>query len=221
MKLLSLTVPSKDEFDSSVFNIVQSPGYRHLKNGFKDFIGTIRSAVKEWLMKLLNKLLNNMDSAASVSDKLSTIFIIIGILAILAIILIIIVKVNKTLERKRKVNEILGEKIDERTTPSTLRKRALSFYEAGDLRQAIRFDFIALLLLMHEHNVVYLDETKTNEEIYNYLGKNSFSKLEGFKYLVDTFNSTWYGHKESDKEGYKYWSSNINALWNEVTKHES
>lgn len=221
MKLLSLMVPSKNEFDNSVINIVKSPGYSHLKNGFNDFIGNIKSAISQWLMKLLKKLFNNMDSAAAVSDRLSTIFIIVGIIAIIAIIIIIIVKVNKTLERKRKVKEILGEKIDERTTPNSLRQKALSFSEVGDLRQAIRYDFIALLLLMHEHNVVYLDETKTNEEIYKYLRKNNFSILEGFKYLIDCFNSAWYGHKEFNKEDYKYWSSNINVIWNEVTKHES
>lgn len=220
MKLLSLMVPSKKEFDNSVFNIVQGPGYSHLKNGITDFIGTIKNMISKWLTNILKKFFNNIDSVASVSDKLSIIFIIVGIMAILAIILIIIVKVNKTFERKRKVKEILGERIDEKTTPRTLRNKALRFYETGDLRQAIRYDFIALLLLMHEHNLIYLDETKTNEEIYKYLRKNGFTMLEVFNYLTHNFNSTWYGNKEFDNEGYKHWSTNLNLLWNEVSKGE-
>lgn len=220
MKLLSLIVPSKSEFDNSVSKIVQSPGYSNLKNGFEDFIGSIKNAISQWLMKLLKKLFNNIEDASKVSDKLSTIFIIIGILAIIAIITIIVVKVNKTLERERKIREILGERIDEKTTPNSLRQKSQDYIKAEDYRRAVRYDFIALLLLLHEYNVVYLDEAKTNEEIYKYLKKNNFSRLEGFRYLIESFNAAWYGHKEYDKEIYKKWSSYVEAIWNEVTKHE-
>lgn len=220
MKLISLIVPSKKDFDNEVHNIIQSPSYYHLKNGYSDFFNKIKNGITQWIMKLLNKIFNNADIAAANSEKLSLLFIILGILVIVVIIIVIVVKVNKTFERKRKVKEILGEKINENTTPNSLRKKALSFSENGDIRKAIRYDFIALLLLMHDNNVIYLEETKTNDEIYKFLRKNKFYLLDNFKFIIDSFNLTWYGHKEYEEESYKYWSSNINLIWNEVTKHE-
>jgi hypothetical protein len=220
VRLANLIIPSKGEFDAQVHEILQSAEYTHLKNPLKDFLSKAKEGIKEALFKWLKRSFSNIDNAAVVSDRLSTIFMIVGILVIAAIIIIIIVKVNKTFEKKRRVKEILGEKIDNRTTPSSLRQRASGFREAGDLRQAIRYDFIALLLLMHEKSLVYLDETKTNEEIFKYLRKNDFNRADVFKNISDIFNSTWYGHKAADKENYEEWSSNMGLLWNEVIKHE-
>ncbi len=218
---MSLIVPSKNEFDNAVNNILSRAEYTHLKNPLKDFINNIKNNLKETLLKWFKKNLSTMDNAYEVSEKLSTVFMIIGLLAILSIIVIIIVKINKTFEKKRKIKEILGERIDNKTTPNSLKQRAIHFKEAGDLRQAIRYDFIALLLLMHEKNLVYLDETKTNEEIFKYLRKSSFNKAEIFKKIADIFNANWYGHKPFDDEGYEDWSNCIELLWNGVIKHEA
>lgn len=221
MRLLSLVIPSKSQFDDTVHNILNSTEYTHLKNPLKDFMDKAKESLKETLLNWFKKNFSNMDNAAVISDSLSTIFMIIGILVIATIMVVIIVKVNKTFERKRRVKEILGEKIDDRTTPSSLRQKASSFGKAGDLRQAIRYDFIALLLLMHEKNLVYLDETKTNEEIFKYLRKNSFDRVDIFKRISDIFNFTWYGHKIYDEDSYKSWSNSIALLWNEVIKYEA
>lgn len=221
MKLLSIMVPSRDDFNNTVTRIVQGPEYKHLKSGFTDFIDRIKSAVGDWIAKQLKKVFSDAASVGAISNKLSTVFIIIGLLVIIAIIIIIALKINKTMERKRRVKEILGEKIDEKTTPMSLRRKALRFREEGELRQAVRMDFIALLLLMHEKSLLYLDETKTNEEIYNYLKKNSFSNLHGIRYLMDNFNSTWYGNKSCSKELNDNWEDNLNLVWNEVVKYEA
>jgi hypothetical protein len=213
-------IPTKNQFDDTVNGILKRTEYAHFKNPIKDFINKAKESLKEALASWFKKNFSNMDNTAAVSDKLSTIFMIIGILVIVAIIIVIIVKVNKTFERKRRVKEILGEKIDDRTTPSSLKRKALSFRETGDLRQAIRYDFIALLLLMHEKNLVYLDETKTNEEIFKYLRKNSFDRVDVFKRISDIFNSAWYGHRIDDEDSYKSWSNSIALLWDEVIKYE-
>ncbi|WP_250813600.1 DUF4129 domain-containing protein [Clostridium swellfunianum] len=220
MKLLSLMIPSKDKFDDAVHGILNRTEYAHLKNPIKDFIKDIKDNLSNALQKWFKKKLLNMDNPAKVSDTLSTVFMIIGILAIMAIIVIIIVKINKTFERKKRVKEILGEKIDHRTTPATLRQKALSFKNTGDLRQAVRFEFIALLLLMHEKNLVYLDETKTNEEIFKYLRKSNFDRADVFKRISDIFNQTWYGHRLADEESYNQWSEGVELLWKKVIEYE-
>ncbi|MFL0269945.1 hypothetical protein [Candidatus Clostridium radicumherbarum] len=221
MKLISLVMPSKSEFEKGVYNIVQSPSYSHLRNGASDFINNVKEGLTKWLTEFLNKIFINVDKASVYSEELSTVFIIFGILIIAAIIIVIILKINKTSERKRKVKEILGEKINENTTPNSLREKALNYYENGDVRQALRYDFMSLLLLMHNNKIIYLDETKTNEEIYSFLRKNNFNMLKNFKVLIDSFNLSWYGNKEIQVESYRVWNSNINLIWNEVVKHES
>jgi hypothetical protein len=218
---LSLAVPTEKDFDSTVKEILQRAEYKHLKNGFRDVIDKIKETISEWTWRLLEKTFSSLPSPSSISNKVSMVFVIIGILILLAIIVVVVVKLSKTLERRNRVKEILGEKIDERTTPNSLRSKASVFEKEGDYRLAIRFDFIALLLLMHEKNLVYLDETKTNEEIYNYLRKEGFEARSLYKYLGGNFNSSWYGHKLLSKDSYSAWSNSLNSLWNEVINYEA
>jgi hypothetical protein len=216
----SLRIPSEIQFDNTIKDILKGVAYRHLNNPIKDLYEGVKAAIQKWLLNILVKTFSNIPNPESLSKNVSTIFMIIGIIAIVAIVIIIIVKINKTLEKRGRIKEILGERIDDNTTPKSLRLKAETLYKEGNYREAIRFDFIGLLLLMHEKNVVFLDETKTNKEIFEYLSKKSFLHIEVFGYLSNAFNSSWYGHKHSDEESLKAWSNNINVLWNEVISYE-
>ncbi|MGH4119641.1 hypothetical protein [Clostridium sp.] len=220
MNVLSIIIPSSQEFDSTINKILHGFKYLHLKISILDFILRIKDGISKWIVSVLKKLFFNIPSPGAVSDNLSNIFLIIGFLLIFTIVVLIVVKVSKTFERKKRINEILGEKIDDKTTPNSLRILAMSFVAKEDFRQAIRYDFIAILLLMHEKNIVYLDETKTNEEIYKYLKKNNFFMLSVFECLVNDFNSSWYGHRLCNKGTYDLTVQNINLLFNEVLIYE-
>lgn len=211
---------TKDEFDQVIDKILNQSEYAHLKDSIRDFISKIKKAISDWFMKLLENKISSPQNAIKVSNNLSNIFIIIGILIICAIIIIIVVKINGTFENKLKIKEILGEKISEDTTPTTLRDKAFKFNKEGNYRKAVRYDFIAVLLLMHRKNVIYLDETKTNKEIYKYLVKNKFNVSEQFQYLSNHFNHYWYGHKECSKQIYDDWYKNLDIYWNEVMNNE-
>lgn len=220
MRVFSLILPTKVEFENKANSILNRAEYKHLKNGLTDYIDRIKEAISNWIIEMLKKTYFKLSPSSSVPEKLSTIFLIIGILLFMAILIIVIVRITKTFERKAKVREILGEIIDEKTTPNSLRSKGADCLKVQDIRGAIRYDFIALLLLMHESSIIYLDETKTNKEIYNYLKKNSFSKLSELEALINLFNASWYGHKNLSFEDYNRWDANINIMWNEVVNYE-
>lgn len=220
MKILSSINPTKLQFDDSINKILSKPGYKNLKNPLYDFINKVKHYIEDWLLKMFMKLFSNLSGASSISNKLSVVFIIIGILFVTTLIMIVCIKINKKITKSKKIKEILGEKIDEKTTPYSLKSKAASYEKVGDLRQAIRYDFIAVLLLMHENNLLYLDETKTNEENYIFLRKNNFMLLSTFRYLIDTFNFSWYGHKVCTNEIYQIWKNNMASLWNGVISSE-
>lgn len=220
MSLFSITIPTEPIFDETVKEILNRPEYRHLRGGFLDFIQRIKDSINEWIIKILNKAFSGLSNAPAISGRLSTIFMIIGLLIIIAIIIFIIVKINKTFDKKASIREILGEKIDGGVTPKSLRSRGEEFIKKEDYRQGIRYEFIAILLLMHERNILYLDETKTGEEIYDYLRKNKYEMAADFKKLVKIFNASWYGHKPFSKVLYDEWNSTMSLLWNGVMGNE-
>lgn len=207
---------TKIEFDSKVHDILQRPEYAHLRKSIRDWIEGIKEKIKEWLINFLSKAFSDMPSVKSISDNLSTIFIIIGILIIVAIIVFIAVKAGRALEKNNSLREILGEKITEGVTPVSLRQKSSEYAKNGDYRLALRFGYIALLLLMHEHNLVYLEDTKTNEEILQALKKTGFAMLPVVANLAARFNASWYGHKSYPVDVYNEWDSNMKLIWEEV-----
>jgi len=221
MLALSLINPSKSEFENALHKILLQPEYKRLRLGLGDYIQMLKDYIAKGIVNILKMLFSNMGNMTSISGTLSTVFIIIGLLAIVTIIILIVIKFSKTFEKRTRIKEILGEKIEEGTTPNSLRLKAETFAKEEDYRQAIRFDFIALLLLMHDRNILYLDETKTNEEIYNYLKKNDFSQLVLFKALINDFNANWYGHKVWNNGLYKIYKDNVSLIWNEVIYNEN
>lgn len=220
MKLFSLIITSKSEFDNTVHSILQRPEYKNFRNTVMDFIEIIKEKLSSWFLGILKHIFSNLNVSSSASDTLSIVFMIIAVSVAIAVIVIIIVKLYKSHQRRYGISEILGEKIDSKTTPESLMNKSEEFALQHDFRQAVRYDFIALLLLMHVSNLIYLDETKTNEEIFYYLRSKKFNKLYIFRNLIDIFNNTCYGNKLCDEEMYKGWRENINEFWNEVINYE-
>lgn len=213
-------LPTKGEFDNVIKGILNSLEYKHLNNVLREFIDNIKDFLFQWFIKILQKIDIKLANPTEISKKLSVWFMIIGILIIAAIIIIIIVKFNKVLGRNPKVKEILGERITKETTPENLREKAVFFKNEGDLRQSVRYDFIALLLLMHEKNLVYLESNKTNYEIYESIRKSGFTMLDELKSQIEIFNAAWYGNKNLTLEEYEKWLVSLNNLWNGVKNYE-
>lgn len=221
MEFLCIIDTSKTEFNNTIDKIASRPEYKNLANSIMDFVDMIKEKITRFILNILMKTFSNAASALSISKGASTVILIIGLLALLALITFIAVKIGKAFERRRRITEILGEKIDDNTTPFTLKEKAALSLAAGEIREAIRYDFIALLLLMHENNLIYLDETKTNEEIYYFLKRNGFNLLSNFRYCIDTFNLVWYGHKIEGGSVYEKWDGNLSQLWNGVISDET
>ncbi|EYE88944.1 hypothetical protein Q428_05175 [Fervidicella metallireducens AeB] len=213
-------LPTKGEFDNTIKEILSSLEYKHLNNVFREFIDNIKDFLFQWFIKLLNKIDIKLANPMEVSKKLSIWFMIIGILIIAAIIILIAIKFNKVLNRNPKIKEILGERITNETTPESLRDKAVFFKNEGDLRKSVRYDFIALLLLMHEKNLVYLELNKTNSEIFENIKKSGFRNLNVLKNQIEMFNAVWYGNKNLSSEEYEKWTLSLNILWNGVKKYE-
>ena len=215
MNLLFITNPSKTEFNDTVDRILQRPEYASLRRNVTNYIDRF----KEWIQEALSKLLSDLFANVEIGSGISDILVVIALVVFTVLIVYIAVRIGRTFERRKRIKEILGEKIDENTTPASLKLKAADFAKLGDIREAIRYDFIGLLLLMHERNVVYLDETKTNEEIYMYLMRKKFNLLQQMRNCINIFNQVWYGHKSGNSDLYKEWTENAAKLWNEVNIH--
>lgn len=220
MKVLFNFIISKTEFDSKVREILQRSDYVQLANNIKDWVENLKERIIRWIMDLLDNTFENMPSSKGISENLSIIFIIAGILIITGIVVFIAVRMGKVFERNSRVKEILGESIGEGVTTASLRRKASEYADAADFRMAVRYEYIALLLLLHEKNLIYLEDTKTNEEIIKSLLESKFSMLDVLQNMAVMFNASWYGHKAFLNAAYEDWSGKLKLVWEKVSADE-
>lgn len=217
---LTHSLISKMDFDHKISEIQDRPEYTHLNAGIRDFIERIREGIKNWLTDLLRHAFSTMPGAPSIPGQASVVFLVVGILVIAAIVIFIAIKAGKTFERNKKIKEILGERVDGGVTTSSLKARASEYERDGEYRLAIRYGYIGLLLLMHEKDILYLEDTKTNGEILQTLGRSEFPMLHQFQQLAGMFNASWYGHMDYSRQAYEQWNDNMNLIWNRITVNE-
>jgi hypothetical protein len=211
---------TQEEFAKTVNEVALAPEYRILR-----WKKLIYGQLVEWKDQLATWLLQQAQTKdwslnPSWLDLLANLVIIVGVIVLGIVIIYSILYLVKTFKQDNQVEEILGEEITEETTPDSLRAKAQQLQQADQLRRSIRYDFIALLYLMHQQSFLYLDQAKTNQEIYFYLEETDFFGLDSFKELVTIFNATWYGHQDCDQYSYQRWAANLNALWDEVANDE-
>ncbi|MGM0369508.1 MAG: hypothetical protein ACQEP9_03755 [Bacillota bacterium] len=211
---------AQEEFAKTVNEVALAPEYRIMR--WKKLIYGQLADWKDQLVKWLLQQAQNKDWSLNPDwlDLLANLVIIVGIIVIGIVIIYSILYLVKSFKQDNQVEEILGEEITEETTPNSLRAKAEQLQQAGQLRRSIRYDFIALLYLMHQQSLLYLDQAKTNQEIYLYLEETKFFGLDSFKELVTIFNATWYGHQDCDQQSYHRWTVNLNSLWSEVASDD-
>lgn len=213
-------LPSQEAYDSIVKEILDKPGYRHLRLPWTDFVEDAWKFIESWVIKTLERLFDQPAVSTPFSGSVSVAVIILSAVALIALLLWAVTFFTGMFGRSPQLRGILGEAITAETTPETLKEKARMAEQAGDMRQAVRFGFIAVLLKMHRARLVFLDETWTNQELYLHLEKTSFVSLEALKALMDAFNASWYGHKPITAPAYGQWQQALEQVWREVDSRE-
>lgn len=202
-------------FEDKIEEILSRKEYIHLSSFFEK--------LKEKIINLIKKMFENtsIDIDGTIINILDNkIWFYVGLMILVVIMVVISVKIINRFQRNTSVKEILGEKIHETTTPDGLRLRAKNHRVQGNLTQAIRLDFIALLLLMHEKRLLYLEDSKTNKEIEKAIQQKKLSSTDKFHALTEIFNAAWYGKKSCDNQVDASWQENMDLVWKEVTAYE-
>lgn len=213
-------VVSQGRFDTVIQEILWEQEYCYLSQRTSKIASSFLEKLQNWLEKILSTRIRDTHQLAKVSDLLSVIIIVL-MSAVLIILMAFIIKyVYQCINGRKKIEEILGEKITKETTPLSLLEKAKGFEVEGIYRMSIRYRYIGLLLLMHEKGLLYIEKSMTNTEIYECLKKDDYRGLEKFKIIMETFNYTWYGKNEYTLEAYEVFKANERVLWGDINTNE-
>lgn len=216
---------SREQFDQVIDDILQEPKYQELVNE-NSFRQQVRKGLKyaadqveEWIKSIM-QIRRDTPRTEELPEAIPKVFLAVAAIIAVIIIAIIIFNIVKIFRRRSEIKEILGVEILEQATPDSLKDTAIKFEQQEDYPSAVRYYYIALLLLMHESKMIFLEETKTNHEIYSYLKREKYPFAMSFKEVINVFNAIWYGKKSFNSEAYSNYKNRIHQLWSEVTDYE-
>lgn len=212
-------IVSEEAFNQTVQEVMAQNKYFYLNNQLSQSAQSIWERIREWIKELLSSRISDLAVVEQTTDVICWVLIVIVVAALILTIILIAKKIYQN-RKNRRVDEILGEKITDETTPVTLIKKAQKFEKEADYRLSIRYSYIGLLLLITEQRIIYIEKSMTNQEIYQSLEKSQFKELNQIKKLMNQFDATWYGHKSCSLEEYEQFKIEHKMIWNEVNTSE-
>ena len=216
---------SREEFQEVMDEVISDYKYQALLRG-ESFLEKVREKLDEladsiikWLTRLFQKRAE-VPETDTWSETMQNLFLAFAAIIAIVIITFIVLNVIKLFRGKGKIKEILGVEISKETTPNSLKNQAEEYEKKKDYTSAVRYHYIAFLLLLHNQHIIFLEETKTNEEIYTYLKKENYPNLQVLKEVIDVFNAIWYGKKDISDENYHAYKVKLYQLWEGVKDYE-
>lgn len=210
---------SREIFDDAVKGVLEKPEYLYLKYLNNSIISNLKNSLKSRIEQFLESIIKGGKSI-HVSDTTAGILLVLLIGALIFLFTFIYVKLLKASGGSKRIAKLFGTIIDEESSPRGMMEKSREYEKAGDFRNAVKFSFIALLLIMNNNNILILDESKTNRELLRDLKKEN-AKLSGvFQSLICRFDDVWYGHRTITEDSYGCWKADAQNLWEGVL-HEA
>lgn len=172
------------------------------------------SVVQEWLRRFLEwleSIFSSSSEPAPAFSGLSAITVLLQVLiygGLLALLGVLVYKIapmlfpklkRKRKPKKRKERIILGEQLGEEATATDLFAEAERLAREGNLREAIRKGYVALLCDLSDRKVIGLARNKTNRDYLRDVRPRR-DLHPRMKSVTDTFERHWYGFQESADE---------------------
>ena len=118
--------------------------------------------------------------------------------------------------KQQKSRSIFGHEIDRDSDFTSFLLKGESYALAGDYQEAIRAEFVGLLLALEEKCHIHVLEWWTTTEIGEGLEVLGFNHVPQYRQIAMLFNCWWYG-PTPDQEAYRAWREQLMILWREVT----
>ena len=196
-------------FDDALYEVLGWRRYDRLMGRAVDVWGWIVARL-EWLLIQIIDRLNFPDDTEFNVGAIAMIFGIVGILlAITAAVIIIRSLIKNRMVKDYSLQEVFEE----------LENRAYTVHELIALsdnvkeeRYAVRYRYIAALLILGEKQIVKIEPSATNRIIENQIREHAPSLTPIFAQIAHTFHLSWFGYKQIGSENFERFSQAVREL---------
>jgi uncharacterized membrane protein len=203
--------------------ILSSKEFKEPKNEMSilERVGDMIRDIIEWLLDLLPDINPGSSGNFNAPNMSPSIFAlkIFAVVLIIAFVLLLVFFIFRNLHLSKSIKQKEdAELLSVLKDSESVEQSAVEFYTKGDIRQAIRFLYMALLLRLNESNVVRIDKSKTNKQYLREALENQYPFYSEMQEFTHDFNRYWYGKSSVDRTKFEYWHSIYTSRFREVGK---
>ena len=164
----------------------------------------------EWLFYQIFSRLNFRDDTDFNFNIIVTIFIIVGVvLVVVAAAIIIRSLIRNRLVKDYNLHDVFEELENRAYTVQELIALSDSINEE---RYAVRYRYIAALLILGEKQIIKISPSSTNRIIESQIRTHAPKLTPIFVQIANTFHLSWFGFKEVSKNDFENFRKAINDL---------
>ncbi len=155
-----------------------------------------------WIAEQLRKILPGGISVpvSNAALSLPQVVVIVAAVLLVAVVIAFVTRGYSRAARDRKLSD--QEALERTATPAEMIAAAAEHARKGDYRMAVRAQFVALLLTLHERGEIRYNRSLTNREHLRNIGRGTPLRA-ALEPVVSTFDDVWYGNVPIGREGYE------------------
>ena len=198
-------------FDEALYEVLSWRRYDRLMGRTVDVWGWITQRLEWLIIQIINRL-NFLDDTEFNVNAIAMVFGIVGILlAITAAAIIIRSLIRSRMVRDYSLHDVFQE-LENRAY--TVQELLTLSDDVKEERYAVRYRYIAALLILGEKQVIKIEPSATNRLIENQIRIHAPNLTPTFTQIANTFHLSWFGFKEIGSEKFENFSKAVTELLN-------
>ena len=207
-------------FNEAMQEVLAGPKYDILTGRAVDHQQIIMEAIGRAIISMLEQVRLNIPDAGEYNlEAITFAFIIVAVVlfigTVTGIAYIIIKRKNRRAKQKADVTAIFEDIVHKRFTLPELLRLSRECAGKNQLRDAVRYYYIAVLVALDDKRTIRVDKSKTNAQLSQEIAMAAPALSESFKAVIDVFQQTWFGFKAVDEIKYDKFSRNAEEILNE------
>ena len=204
-------------FYEAMQEVLSRPQYDILTGRAVDHQQLIMEALGRAIMGLFERVRLNMPYSPNYNlEALIFIFVIVAALLLLAVSMgvtyILLKRRGRRDDTAASVAAIFDDIENKRFSLSDLLRTSREYAEKNQLRDAVRYYYIAVLVSLDDKRTIRVDKSKTNAQLTKELVLAAPALSEPFVSVVDVFHEAWFGLKGVDEDRYRRFTVNVEEI---------
>lgn len=205
---------TKDEDKRKLSEILKREEYVKPEQQDENWIQSLIRRFREWLREKMPES-EPSQTAPTGSPALSVVLMIVIFVSVLGLVGFLLYKFAPFIgfnfrprtKKEKKDRVILGERLAADENAGSLFSEAERLAREGNLRQAIRKGYIALLCELSDRKIIGLAQHKTNRDYLRDV-RRRHELYQNMNNLTDNFERHWYGFEKTDEKDWEEFRSN-------------